>query len=162
MLVDVVLNTPIPDIFRECRLPQSFFNGADEGGSVVISKQERFNWKLRTASISGIVELLELEIEIFVGSNAYLDDGPDKTVSSQVAQVKGSCILQLLVRGVSVKCLVVNDRCTLNHLIITRGIFWVLQAEGNVITVRLWDDTLANHSIEGNTISVTNHTQDIL
>ena len=40
---------------------------------MVISKQERFNFKVNTASISGIVELLELEIEIVVGSNASLD-----------------------------------------------------------------------------------------
>ena len=77
--------------------------------------------------ISGIVELLELEIELIIGSNASLDDGPDKTVSSQVDRVKGSCILQLLVRGVSVKCLAVKYWCTLNHLIIMRGIFWVLR-----------------------------------
>ena len=90
---------------------------------MVISKQEHFNYKLNTASISGIVEPLELEIDLVIGSNASLDDGPDVTASSQVAQVKRSCLLQLLVRVVSVKCLVVNDRCTLNHLIIMRGIF---------------------------------------
>ena len=123
MLGDVVLNPSIPDICRKCRLPQSFFRGADEGGRVVISKQERFNCKVSTASISGLVELLELEIELVVGSNASLDDGPDKTASSQVAQVKGFCLLHILVRGVLVKCLVVNDRCTINHLIIMRGIF---------------------------------------
>ena len=123
MLGDIVLNPPIPDICRKCRLPQSFFSGANEGGSVVISKQERFNCKVSTASISGLVEALELDIELVVGSNASLDDGTDKTTSSQVARVKGSCLLQLLVRGVLVKCLVVNDRCTLNHLIIMRGIF---------------------------------------
>ena len=123
MLGDVVLNPPIPDICCKCRLPQSFFSGADEGGSVVISKQERFNCKVSTASISGLVELLELEIELVVGSNAPLDGCPDKTTSSQLAQVKGSCLLQLLFRGVLFKCLVVNDRCTLNHLIIMRGIF---------------------------------------
>ena len=122
MLGDIVLNPPIPDICRKCRLPQSFFSGADDGGSVVISKQEGFNYKLNTASISGLVEPLELEIDLVIGSNASLDDGPDVTASSQVAQVKGSCLLQLLVCGVLVKCIVVNDRCTLNHLIITRGI----------------------------------------
>ena len=90
---------------------------------MVISKQERFNLKVSTASISGLVELLELEIELVVGPNASLDDGPDKTVSSQVARVKGSCLLQNLVRGVLVIYLVVKDRCPLNHLIATRGIF---------------------------------------
>ena len=90
---------------------------------MVISKQERFNCKVSTAFISGLVEMLELEIELVVGPNASLDDGPDKTASSQVAQVKVSCLLQNLVRGVSVKCLAVKDRCTLNHLIIMRGIF---------------------------------------
>ena len=89
---------------------------------MVISKQERFNCKVSTASISGLVELLELEIEIVVGPNAYLDDGPDKTASIQVARVKGSCLLQNLVRGVSVKCIAVKDWCTLNHLIVMRGI----------------------------------------
>ena len=89
MLGDVVLNPSIPDIFRKCRLPQSFFSGTDEGGSVVISKQERFNCKVSIVSISGLVELLELEIELVVGSNASLDDIPDKTTSSQVARVKG-------------------------------------------------------------------------
>ena len=79
---------------------------------MVISKQERFNCKVSTASISGRVELLELEIELVVGSNASLDDGPDKTASSQVARVKGSCRRQILVHGFSVKCFVVNDRCT--------------------------------------------------
>ena len=123
MLGDIVLNPPIPDICRKCRLPQSFFSGADEGGSVVISKQERFNCKVSTTSISGLVETLELEIELVIGSNAYLDDGTYVTASSQVAWVKGSCLLQLLVRGISVKCLVVNYRCTLSHLIIMRGIF---------------------------------------
>ena len=43
---------------------------------MVISKQERFNYKVGTASISGLVELLELEIEFVVGPNASLDDGP--------------------------------------------------------------------------------------
>ena len=90
---------------------------------MVISKQERLNCKLSTASISGIVELIELEIELVVEPNAYLDDGPDKTASIQVARVKGYCLLQNLVRGVSVKCLAVKDRCTLNHLIVMRGIF---------------------------------------
>ena len=123
MLGDIVLNLPIPDICRKCRLPQSFFSGADERGSVFISKQEHFNCKVSTASISGLVETLEMEIELVIGSNASLDDVPDVTVSSQVAWVKGSCLLQLLVRGVSFKFLVVNDQCTLNHLIIMRGIF---------------------------------------
>ena len=90
---------------------------------MVISKQERFNCKVSTASISGLVGLIELEIELVVESNASLDEGPDKTASRQVARVKGSCLLQILVRGVSVKCLVVNDRCTLNHIIIMRGVF---------------------------------------
>ena len=99
MLGDIVLNPPIPDICRKCRLPHSLFSGADEGGSVVISKQERFNCKVSNASISGFVETLELEIELIIGSNASLDDGPDVTVSSQVAWVTGSCLLQLLVRG---------------------------------------------------------------
>ena len=90
---------------------------------MVISKQERFNCKVSTASISGLVELLELEIELVVGFNASLDDGPDETASSQVARVKGSYLLQFLVRGVSVKYLVVIDRCTIDHLIIMRGIF---------------------------------------
>ena len=72
------------------------------GGTVVISKKERFNCKVSTASISGLVELFELDIELVVGPNAYLDDGPDKTASSQVARVKGSCLLQNLVRGVLV------------------------------------------------------------
>ena len=123
MIGDVLLNPPIPDICRKCRLPHSFFCSADEGGSVVISKQERFNFKVINASISGLVESLELEIELVVGSNASLDDGPDETASSQLARVKGYCLLQLLVHGVSVKCLVVNDQCTLDHLIIMRGIF---------------------------------------
>ena len=57
---------------------------------MVISKQECFNCKVSTASISGIVELFELEIELVVGSNVSLDDGPDKTASSQLARVKGS------------------------------------------------------------------------
>ena len=90
---------------------------------MVISDQERFNCKVTTASISGLVELLELEIELVVGPNTSFDDGTDKTASCQVAQVKGSCLLQNLVRGVSVKCLAVKDRCTLNHLIVMRGIF---------------------------------------
>ena len=123
MIGDAVLNPSIPDIFRKCRFPQSFLSGTDEGGRVVISKQERFNCKVSTASISGLDELIELDIELVVGSNASLDDGPDKTVSSQVARVKGSCLLQILVRGVSVKYLVVNDQCTLDNLIVMRGIF---------------------------------------
>ena len=123
MLGYIVLNPPIPDICRKCRLPQSFFSGADEGGSVVISKQECFNCKVSTASISGIVEPLEMDIYLVIGSNASLDDGLDVTASSQVARVKGSCLLQLLVRGVWVKCLMVNDWCTLDHIIVMRGIF---------------------------------------
>ena len=90
---------------------------------MIISKQERFNCKVSTASISGLVELLDLEIELVVGPNASLDDVLDKTASIQVARVKGSCLLQNLVCGVSVKCLVVKDRCTLNHFIVMRGIF---------------------------------------
>ena len=90
---------------------------------MVISKQEPFNFKVSTESISGLVELLELEIELVVGPNANLDDGPDKTASSQVARVKGSCILQNIIRGVSVICLAVKDWCTLNHLVVMRGIF---------------------------------------
>ena len=90
---------------------------------MVIYKQECFNCKVITASISGLVDTLELEIELFVGSNASLNDGPDETANSQLVRVKGSCRLQLLVRGASVKCLVVNDWCTLDHLIIMRGIF---------------------------------------
>ena len=129
MLGDVVLNLPIPDILRKCRRPQSFFSGAYEGGKVVISKQERFNLKVSTAFISGLVELLELEIELFVGPNASLDEGPDKTASIQVARVKGSCLLQILVRGVSVICLAVKDRCTLNHLIIMR--YYFIQSIGH-------------------------------
>ena len=89
---------------------------------MVISKQERFNYKVGTASISGLVELLELEIEFVVGPNASLDYGPDKTASSQVARVKGLCLLQNLVRGVLVICLAVKDQCTLNHLIVMRDI----------------------------------------
>ena len=113
MLGDIVLNPPVPDIGRKCSLPQSLFSSADEGGSVVIPKKEHFKCKVSTASISGLVEILELYIELVVGSNASLDDGPDVTASSQVEWVKGSCLLQLLVCGVSVKYLMVNDRCTL-------------------------------------------------
>ena len=90
---------------------------------MVISKQERFNCKVSTASISGLVEPLELEIELVIGSISSLDDSPDVTVISQVARVKDSCLLQLLVRGVWVKCLMVNDWCTLDHIIVMRGIF---------------------------------------
>ena len=125
---------------------------------MVISKQERFNFKVSTAPISGLVELIELEIELVVGPNAPLDYGPDKTASSQVARVKGSCLLQNLVRGVLVICLAVKDWCTLSNLIVTRDILCVLQAEGNVITVRLGNDALANHRSEGGAISVMNHT----
>ena len=60
---------------------------------MVISKKERFNCEVSTVSISGLVEMLELEIELVFGPNAFLDDGPDKTASSQVARVKGSCLL---------------------------------------------------------------------
>ena len=38
----------------------------------------------------------------------------------------------------------------------------MLQAEGNVITIRSGNDALANHRSEGDAISVTNNTQDIL
>ena len=89
---------------------------------MVIYKQERFNCKVSTVSISGLVEPLELEIELVIGSNTSLDDDPEVITSSQVSRVKGSCILQLFVRGVSVKCLAVKDRCMLNYLIIIRGI----------------------------------------
>ena len=88
MLGDIVLNPPIPSICYKCRLPHSFFSGADEEGSVVISKQERFNCKVSTAYISGLVEPLELEIELVIGSDASLDDGPDMTV------IKGSYITE--------------------------------------------------------------------
>ena len=99
------------------------FSGVDEGGRVVISKQEYFDCKVGTAPISGLLELLYMEIEFVVGPNASLYDGSDKTVGSQVARVKGSCILQSLVRGGSVICLAVKDRCMLNHLFIIRDIF---------------------------------------
>ena len=72
MLGDIVLNPPIPDIFRKCRLPQSFFSGADEGGSVVISNKKRFNCKVITASINGLVEPLDMEIELVIGSDSVL------------------------------------------------------------------------------------------
>ena len=123
MLGDIVLNFPVPDIGRKCRLPQSLFSAADEGGSVVIPKQERLNCKVSTASINGLIEPLELEIELVIGANTSLEDGPDLIASSQVARVKGSYLLKLFVLGVSVKCLAVNDRCMLNYLIIMRGIF---------------------------------------
>ena len=123
MLGDIVLNPPVPDIGHKYCLPQSLFSGVDKGGSVVIPKQERFKFKVSTASISGLIETLELDIELVIGANTSLDDGPDLIASSQLAQVKGSCLLQLFVRGASVKCLAVKDRCTLNNLIIIRGIF---------------------------------------
>ena len=44
---------------------------------MVILKQERFKCKVITASISGLIETLELEIELVIGSNTSLDDGPD-------------------------------------------------------------------------------------
>ena len=44
---------------------------------MVISKQERFNCKVSIASISGLVELLELEIELVVEYNSSLDDGQE-------------------------------------------------------------------------------------
>ena len=72
MLGDIVLNPPIPDICRKCRLPQFFFSGANEEGSVFISKEERFNCILIPVSISGIVEPLELDIELVIGSNALM------------------------------------------------------------------------------------------
>ena len=90
---------------------------------MVIPTQERFKYKVSTASISGLIETLQLEIELVIGANTSLDDGLDLIASSQVAQVKGSQLLQLFVRGVLVKCLAVKDRCTLNNLIIMRGIF---------------------------------------
>ena len=90
---------------------------------MVITKQERFKCKVSNASISGIIETLELKIELVIGANTSLDDGQDLIASSQVARVKGPQLLQLFVRGVSVKCLAVKDRCTLNHIIIMRGIF---------------------------------------
>ena len=71
---------------------------------MVIPKQERFKCKVITASTSGLIETLELEFELVIGANTSLDDGPDLIASSQVAQVKGSRLLQLFVRGVSVRC----------------------------------------------------------
>ena len=90
MLGDIVLNPRVPDIGRKCRLPQSLFRGVDKGGSVVIPKQERFKCKVSTVSISGLIEPLELEIELVIGANTSLDDGPDLIEISQVARVKGS------------------------------------------------------------------------
>ena len=89
MLGDIVLNPPVSDIGRKCGLPQSLFSGVDEGVSVVIPKQERFKCKLSTVSISGLIVTLELDIELVIGSNKFLDDGPDLIASSQVAWVKG-------------------------------------------------------------------------
>ena len=123
MLGDIVLDLPVPAIGRKCRLTQSLFSGVDEGGSVVIPKQERFKCKLITAYISGHIETLELETELVIGSNTSPDDVSVLIASSQVARVKGSQLLQLFVCGVSVKCLTVKDQVTLNHLIIMRGIF---------------------------------------
>ena len=123
MLGDIVLNPPILAICCKCRLPHSFFSGADEGGIVVISKQERFNCKVSTASISSIFEPLVLDIELVIGYNASLDDVSYNTVSSQLAWVKCSCLLQILVRGVLFICLTVKDWCTLSHLIVMRDIF---------------------------------------
>ena len=122
MLGDIVLNPPVPAIGRKCRLSQSLYSGVDEGGSVVITKKQRFKCKVSTTYMSGIIETLELEIELVIGANTYLDDGPGLIASSQVARVKGPQLLQLFVHGVSVKCLAVKDRCTLNNLIIMRGI----------------------------------------
>ena len=90
MLSNIVLNPPVPAIGRKFRLPQSLFSGVDEGGSVVIPKQERFKCKVSTASISGHIETLELEIELVIGANTSLDDGPYLIAVSQVARVKGS------------------------------------------------------------------------
>ena len=90
MLGDIVLNPTVPAIGRKCRLPQSLFSGVDEGGSMVIPKQERFECKVSTASISGLIETLELDIELVIGDNTSLDDDPELIASSQVAQVKGS------------------------------------------------------------------------
>ena len=123
MLGDIFLNPPVPAIGHKCRLPQYLLSGVDEGGSVVIPKQERFKFKVSIASISGLIETIEQEIEIVIGSNTSLDDGPYLIASSQVVRVKSSRLLQLFFRGVSVKCLAVKDWCTLNRLIIMRGIF---------------------------------------
>ena len=123
MLGDIVLNPSVPAIGCKCCLPQLFFSGVDEGGSGVIPNQELFKHKVSTASISGLIETLELEIELVIGANTSFDDGPELIASSQVARVKGSQLLQLFVRGVSVKCLTFKDWCTLNNLIIMRGIF---------------------------------------
>ena len=90
---------------------------------MVIPKQESFKCKVSTASISGIIETLKLEIELVIGANISLDYGPDLIASSQVAWVKGSQFLQLIVRGVSVKCLTFTDWGKINHLLIMRGIF---------------------------------------
>ena len=79
---------------------------------MVIPKHERFKCKVSTASISGLIETLELEIEIFIEANTSLDDGPDLIASRQVARIKGYRLLQLFVRGASVKCLAVKDCCT--------------------------------------------------
>ena len=90
---------------------------------MVISKQESFNRKLGTAPISVLVEVLYLDIGFIVGPNASLDDGPYKTTISHVARVKGSCLLQIRVRGVLVVLLAFEDWCTLNNLFIIKDIF---------------------------------------
>ena len=123
MLGDVVFNLPILDICGICRIPQSLFSGTDEGGRVVISKHEALDLKIGTAPISGPVVLIYLEIEFIVCTNASLYDFPYKTTSRPVARVKGSCPLQILVRGGSVIFFAVKDRRTLNHLVIMRDIF---------------------------------------
>ena len=57
---------------------------------MVIPKQERFKCKVSTASISGLIEKFELEIELVIGANTSLDDGTELIASSQVSRVKGS------------------------------------------------------------------------
>ena len=70
---------------------------------MVVPKQEHFKCKVSTAPISGLIETLELEIELVIGANTSIDDGTELIASSQVARVKGSRLLQLFVCGVSVK-----------------------------------------------------------
>ena len=123
MLGDVVFYLPILDICVVCRIPQALFSGADEGGRVVISKHAALDRKVGTAPISGPVVLIWLEFKFIVGPDASLYDGPYNTASSPVAQVKGSCLLQILVSGGSVIFFAVKDRRTLDHLIIMRDIF---------------------------------------
>ena len=89
MLGDIVLNPPVPAIGRKCCLHQSLLGGVDKGGSVIILKQERYKCKVSTASISSLIETLELDIELVVGANTSLDDGLDLIAISQVSQVKG-------------------------------------------------------------------------